>query len=329
MDVPAPQVQESFGFAELLAPLPPDEFHRDILGKRPVHVAGAPGKFAFAMSWDILNRLLDQSALWTPHTLQLAINGGTVAPSQYARDGVGRDGKPAQLVDFARVRELARQGASLLLVDIETLSPGAKKIFEVLSREPGGRVQCNLYCSWQRRQAFDVHFDTHDVFALQIAGDKAWRIYQRHFKDPINHPAFKQLTPAYHHANKGPVVMEVMMRPGDLLYIPRGFYHDALAESGATVHLTYSVTRMTGLDVISMLFEHAVMDEVFRAALPDPGLGGGAALDEHLMRIAGRLRELLRDPEVRAHLDQRMRDFRLPVQRIRLPDDPGRGAAQG
>lgn len=325
MDVATPRALESLTFADLLAPLAREDFTRDIQGTKPVHVAGSPDKFAFAMSWDILNGLLDQSALWTTHSLQLALDRAVVPAADYALDGVGRDGKPARMVDFERVRALVGRGASIVLNEVETLTPGMKKIAEALGRDPGGKVQANLYCSWQRRQAFAVHFDTHDVFALQIAGEKLWRVYQRHFRDPVNHPAFKRLDQTFHEAHKGPVQLEVMMRPGDLLYIPRGFYHDALAESDAAVHLSYSVVPMIGLDVISILFEYAVMDEVFRAGLPNPPSRGAAALDEHLMRMAGRMREMLRDPKVRVRLDQLIRDFRMPDDHIKLPDDAGGG----
>ena len=324
MDGPALPARDSFSFADLLAPLSPGEFAADIRGKKPVHIQGAPDKFAFAMSWDILNGILNQSAIWTPQTLTLVLDTAVVPADRYAREEAGRDGKPTQLVDFDKVRALVRQGASLVVNGLETLTPGTRRISETLSAEPGGKVAANLYCSWQRHQAFDVHFDTHEVFAMQVTGEKMWRVYQRHFRDPINHPAFKNLDKSYHQANKGPLLMEIMMRPGDVIYIPRGFYHEALAESDASVHMSYSIVPMIGLDVVSVLFEYGVMDELFRAALPHPSVRGGQALDEHLMRMAGRVREMLRDPKIREHLDRLIRDFRYPTQHIKLPDDAGK-----
>lgn len=311
------------GFADIIAPLSVDEFFASVAGKRPVHIPGAADKFTFAMSWDHMNRILNQTAIWTPHTLQLVLDKMAIRPDQYAREGIGRDGNATYLVDLDKVREFIRQGASLVLNEIETLTPGMKRIAEILGQTPGGKVQGNLYCSWHKHQAFDVHYDTHDVFAMQVTGEKAWRIYQRHFKDPINHPAFKTRDAAFHHAHKGPLLMEFTMRPGDLVYVPRGFYHEALAESEATVHMSFSVVPLIGLDVVTMLFEHGVMDEVFRQAVPQPDERGGAALDEYLMRLAGRMREMLRDPKVRAAVAEQARHFRFPLQSIKLPDDSG------
>jgi len=304
------------GFADLIAPVSEEDFFASIAGRKPVHIPGAADKFTFAMSWDHMNRILNQSTIWTPHTLQLVLDKVVLGPDQYARPGFGRDGAHTNLVDFDKVRALIRQGASLVLNEIETLTPGMKRIAEILGRQPGGKVQGNLYCSWQKHQAFDVHYDTHDVFAMQVAGDKVWRIYQRHFKDPINHPAFKSLDASFHHAHKGALLMEFTMRPGDLVYIPRGFYHEAMAESDATVHMSFSVVPLIGLDIISMLFEFGVMDDVFRQAVPSPDAQGGKVLDEHLMRLAGRMREILRDPKVRMQIDAAIRNFHFPVERI-------------
>ena len=314
----------SLDFADLIAPVTPRDFFASIAGKKPVHIPGSPDKFTFAMSWDLMNAILNQSAIWTPQTLQLVLDKVVLRPDLYAIDGMVRDGGRAQTVDFNKVRALIRQGASLVLNEIETLTPGMKRIAEILGKTPGGKVQGNLYCSWQKHQAFDVHFDTHDVFAMQVTGDKVWRIYQRHFKDPINHPAFKMRDPAFHQANKGALLMEFTMRPGDLVYIPRGFYHEALAESDSTVHMSFSVVSMIGLDVVSMLFEHGVMDDAFRQSVPQPDERGGAALDEYLMRLAGRMRELLRDPKVRGQLEAHLRNFSFQSHSIKLPDDSGK-----
>lgn len=308
-------------FADLIAPLPEDEFFNSFAGKKPVHIPGAADKFTFAMSWDLMNAILDQNAIWTTHTLQLVLDKGVLRPELYAYEGLMRDGNRTPLVDFDKVRAFIRQGASVVLNEIETLTPGMKRISEILSRTPGGKVQGNLYCSWQKHQAFDVHFDTHDVYAMQIVGEKVWRMYQRHFKDPINHPAFKMRDPAFHDAHKGALMAEFVMRPGDLVYIPRGFYHEALAESDATVHMSFSVVPMIGLDVMTMLFEQSVLDDIFRQAVPRPSERGGAALDEYLMRIAGRLRETLREPKFRAQLETLVTNFANRPQRIKLPDD--------
>jgi hypothetical protein len=85
--------------------------------------------------------------------------------------------------------------------------------------------------------------------------------------------------------------------------------------------MSFSVVPMIGLDVMSMLFEQSVLEDIFRQAVPRPDERNGAALDEYLMRLAGRLRETLREPKFRAQLETLVTNFANRPQRIKLPDD--------
>jgi len=323
VDIPAFQtVGGGFSFAELIAPQDVTAFFEGVHRKRPLHIPGNADKFAFSMSWELLDGMLDQSAIWTPHTLQLVLNKVTLRPEQYTYQGVGRDGRPTLLVDFARMRAAVDRGSTILLSDCNTLTPGIKAICEALGREPGGKVQANLYCSWAGHQAFDVHYDVGDVFVTQIHGEKIWRIYQQAVKDPVRHPLFMDTN--VHREKMGVLSAEIVMRPGDMLYIPGGFCHEAMTEHGASIHITYEMKAMTGMDVIPLLLERAVRDEVMRAPLPHPSARDGKALEEQLMRIAGRMREMLREPAARAYIEAQMRDFPHPTQGIKLPDDSGK-----
>lgn len=318
MDTVSQSASGVFGFADLIAPQEPEAFFESAHRRRPLHIPGTPGKFDFSMSWELLNEILDQSAIWTPHTLQLVLDRVTLRPDQYTHEGTGRDGRQTLLVDFAKMRGFVRQGATILLADCNTLTPGIKTICEALGREPGGKVQAILYCSWKAHQAFDVHYDVTDVFITQIHGEKIWRIYQQVVKYPVRHPLFTDTS--VHRENKGALSAEVVMRPGDVLYIPAGFCHEAMAESGATIHITYDTRLMNGLDVFALLYEGAVRDEATREPLPN----GEAALDDYLTRLAVRMGEMLRDPQMRAKLEAQMRSFAYPTQSIKLPDDSGK-----
>lgn len=225
------------------------------------------------------------------------------------------------MVDLDRLGQWLRRGASLVLNDIDRLTPGLNAVARALEEALGAKVQANLYCSWKAHQAFGSHFDTHDVYALHIAGEKTWNLYGRHFEDPIAHPRFKTLGQAFHDAHKGALSQQVTLRPGDVLYIPRGWYHDALASSEATVHIAFGATPAIGLDLISLLFEHSVDDPLFRARVPPPDADGGQALAAHLARLGDRLAEFARSPELVAAFRAFQRSFRYPRDALTLPDD--------
>lgn len=273
------------------------------------------------MSWGILTAILNQVGIWSPATIQLLMDAAPVPVRDYCRAGRNREGQQGMMADPVKVRSWLRRGASLVLNEIDSLTPGLRALAAALAGETGGAIQSNLYCSWRAHPAFATHFDTHDVFAMHIAGEKHWRIYQRHFEAPINHPAFKNLDQAFHEQHKGAVSQTVDMRPGDVLYIPRGFYHDAMATGRNSLHLSLAVVPVIGLDLITALFDRAVMDATCRRGIPHPDLAGEKAFEAHIDALMRRLGDLFSEPSFRARFRETMKAHRGSRAEIVLPDD--------
>jgi bifunctional lysine-specific demethylase and histidyl-hydroxylase MINA len=182
-------------------------------------------------------------------------------------------------------------------------------------------VQGNLYLSSRRRQGFGAHFDTHDVYAVHVEGTKTWHIYEGRAKDPIAHPMFKTLGREHHEKAKGAKLMDVHLEPGDLLYLPRGQYHDALADEGGTVHIAFGVTYPIGMDVMTFLFDRVAAGPEFRANLPRPDHpDAAAALQAHLSALADKIREVLVEPRTAGQITALQRGFRYPRYAYELPD---------
>lgn len=304
-------------FADLLAPLAPEEFLTGYRGRRPLHIPGTPDKLAGIMDWPALSALVSQNGLWTGHALELVLDTRKLEPREYCLPGVDRNGREVPMADLELVGRWLRRGASMVLNDIDSLTPGLKRVADALETALGGKAQANLYCSWRAHQGFGSHFDTHDVYAFHFEGEKTWRIYGRHFEDPIAHPAFKSLDPSFHDAHKGPVSMEVNLRPGDILYIPRGWYHDALASSAATFHVAFGITSVIGLDFLSMLFERAVQDRDFRANVPRDA----EELARHLADLGDRVAAFAREPETVRQFAGLIEGFRYRRAGLDLPGD--------
>ena len=62
----------------------------------------------------------------------------------------------------------------------------------MLEREFAARVAANVYCSFQGVQAFQTHFDLHDVFAFQAEGEKTWRVYEARADTPVTAAAARR-----------------------------------------------------------------------------------------------------------------------------------------
>lgn len=307
--------------ADLLAPVSVAEFYAEYWGRKALHIPGTPEKLATIMSWDILTWLLNQTALWSPNTLKLMMDAEPVPPRDYCRTGPTREGPSGYVVDLAQVRSWLRRGASLVLNRIDTLTPALRQMAAGLSHETCGPIQSNLYCSWRAHQAFPLHFDTHDVFALHVAGEKTWRMYQRYIEAPVRHPRFTDLDLSFHKQHRGALSQTVVLRPGDVLYVPRGLYHEAMATSVGTIHLSTAIVPMNGLDLITALFERALLEPLFRHSLPNPETRGDKLFEDHLDALVRRVGELFAEPSFRKKAREMMLTHGGVRTELRLPDD--------
>ncbi len=300
--------------AELLAPMAPETFFAEYHDRQPLHLRGDPAKFASVLSWRQINRLLDMTHIWTSHSLRLVLDGVPVPAEQYCVRAITRDaGAPGLQPDARRVQDWVRRGASVVMNDVDSLTPGLAAVSEALESAGLGKAQANVYISWQSHKAFPAHYDTHEVWALQVEGEKTWNIWEGRAEWPIPHPMFRNESQEQHERAKGALRATVVMKPGDLLYLPRGWYHDALAEAPASVHVAFGVHAPLGIDFVNLLFERLLQDAEFRKPLPrqDGSAAAKFALTSRAAQLGGRLAELCRDPKVTAALEQMVREFRF------------------
>jgi ribosomal protein L16 Arg81 hydroxylase len=314
-------IGESPSFEDLLHPVGEQVFIADYYGKKLLHIEGGARKFENVMSWRILESILNQTVAWTSKSLMLVLDNDVVAEQAYCDPVTNRDGFDVLQPNAKKVMALLRRGASLVTNDIDSLSPVMSGVSAAMENRLAGKVQANLYCSWKQRQAFGAHFDTHDVFAIHVAGEKLWNIYETRMDDPIAHPKFKSYGQEWHDENRGAIAEQVLMRPGDLLYIPRGLYHDAMATSDGTIHIAFGLTHVIGLDVIEMLKATVVDDAEFRRNMPRPDQGE-ATVAAWLGALGDRLGAMLHSPEATAGMIDFQRKFRYPRGGITLPVHP-------
>jgi ribosomal protein L16 Arg81 hydroxylase len=298
--------------ADLLAPITPEQFFAEYYDRQPLHVSGGAAKFASVLSWRGINRLLDQTHIWSSQSLKLVMDGTPIPPEQFCNRATSRDGGAVQQPDAARVAHWVKQGASIVMNDVDSLTPGLAAVSDALEGAGLGKAQANVYISWQSHKAFPTHFDTHDVWAVQVEGEKTWNIWEGRAEWPIAHPVFN--FPKEHHERaRGKLRGAVTLKAGDLLYLPRGWYHDALAEAPSSVHIAYGVHAPLGMDLVNILLERVLYDAEFRKPLPrqDGSAAAKFALTSRAGQLGQRLAELTRDPKVMEVLGKFVADYRF------------------
>ena len=277
----------------LLHPFPVEQFLAEHRGRNWLHVKGAPMKVGNMLNWDGLNTILNME-VWNRQNLLLVQDTQSVPPQAYCRQRVDRSLQP-QLVPLPElVQQHLANGASLVLNEVETLLPDARGLVRAFADGLGAKCSANAYISQRNHQAFDTHFDRTDVFAVQTLGRKRWRIYRGQVDTPVIHAMFTGMSKQEVERLKGGVEAEVVMNPGDVLYIPRGRFHDALATEGPSMHLSCAVSEPKGLDVMRIVSEAVVGDPLFRADLPLQD----EDLPAYLKALADRLQGMTSSPEM-------------------------------
>ena len=305
------------GFEAIVEPLGAQRFRDEYLGRRPLHLEGPPDKWRRSMDWDVLSRLLGMTTVWSHGSLLLFMDKQPVPVTSYASPAPGRDGGQVLRPDPARVKALLAQGATLVLNDIDQLTPELSSFARAMEEALGAKMQANLYLSSKRKQGFKVHFDPHDVFAVHVMGEKTWMVFDGRAEDPIAHPVFNDLPAEHQEAAKGKLWKEVRLKPGHLLYLPRGQYHYALADEEPCAHIAWGATYPIGLDAVTYLFERLVREPVARANLPR---GDRARLAAHLRNLGERAAALLADETTLAAMEAFQAGFRWPRDTYDLPD---------
>ena len=263
--------------ARVLEPCAPEEFLDSSWGVNFLHVRGRAGRFAQMMPWGRLSEILSRQRLDFPR-LRLVRDGKSLPVSSYLRHATsGRQRTTIPRLKSAGLARHLREGATLVLDAVDELSAPIEELAEGLELFFREHVQVNLYAGWQTSRGFDLHWDDHDVFILQVAGRKKWSVYGQTRPYPLVNDIEKAQKPE--HAP----VWEGTLEDGDLLYIPRGWWHVAVPLAEPTLHLTVGVHNRTGLDFLRWLSEQVRASETFRQDLPR--LASPAERAAHVARL--------------------------------------------
>ena len=119
------------------------------------------------------------------------------------------------------------------------------------------------------------------MFVLQVAGEKRWLVYEPVFPLPLKDQRYsKEL------GEPGAPVHDVTLAPGDTLYLPRGWLHEAVTSETDSLHLTIGVNVLTWLDAFRAALATCADDVDFRRAVAADG-GSPAELVERLRERLG------------------------------------------
>jgi ribosomal protein L16 Arg81 hydroxylase len=289
---------ETFDFARLLGPLEADQFFAEFWERKYLHLKRSqPHYYQSLICAADLEKIISDSDARYP-AIRLAKGGGYFAPETYTRDVKHGDESFTGIPDVKRISDEYRRGATVALPAIQRTWKPLGLLCDALQRELDHAVHANIYITPGNASGFTPHYDTHEVFVLQVAGSKRWSIYEPSV--PLPHRG-QPFTP---HAYSGqPPIGVVDLEPGDLLYLPRGFLHSTTTAHGFSAHVTIGVTVYTWADVIRQYLQagNDVLD--LRRSLP-PGFASKPELKTQVVDgLAAGLERLRTEVDSHALID--------------------------
>jgi ribosomal protein L16 Arg81 hydroxylase len=161
--------------------------------------------------------------------------------------------------DVERVLSEWERGATIVLQGLHLTNPAVGALCRSLEAALGHPVQANAYYTPRAAQGLPVHHDTHDVFVLQVSGEKRWLVYEPALELPLKDQKYTAEL-----GEPGPPVEDRVLRAGDMLYLPRGWLHEALTSETDSLHLTIGVNVVTWLDAFKAALDELRDDVDFR-----------------------------------------------------------------
>ena len=249
-----------------------DAFAAEVWGRTALlsPAAELPRGFEDLLDAEAVDELVSRRGLRTPF-LRVAKAGSTLADRAFTGPG-GVGAAIADQVSDDKLVRLFAAGSTLVLQALHRVWPPLIDFCQQLAAELGHPVQANAYVTPPQNQGFSNHYDVHDVFVLQVSGEKQWTIHAPVHPAPLRDQPWTDRREAVERRAHEPALLETVLGPGDCLYLPRGFLHAAKALGGVSTHLTLGVHSWTRHALAGQLLQEALQqletDEAIRGSLP-------------------------------------------------------------
>ncbi len=267
-------------FPRLISPVDPRFFFERHWARQYLLVPHPSGHYDDWLTLQDIDLLLQSEDF--PAAFCNVISGGVPLPIEdWSRTSTSARGS-LRTVDPERVLQSYLNGATVILNGVQRTIPPLSRACRLLTRELGIHAWTNVYISPPGSTGFARHRDDHEVFVLQIFGAKLWNVYP----DPGD-----------------PV--ELQLKPGSMLYLPRYVAHEARSGNTCSIHVTLGLKPTYTFDLIEVLAAAAKRHPAFQQPAPR-ALSTAAAMDDFEAELAGKLVSLLRETTIAGLLEMRV-----------------------
>jgi ribosomal protein L16 Arg81 hydroxylase len=244
-------------FSDLIQPLSLESFETNYWEKQVLHIKREKlDFFSTIFSIEDLDKVLEYNC---PRGSSLR-----VVKSQQPMNPTIYENKDGSL-NLNQLYTAYADGYTIVINEIQRYWDPIKMLVENIRQQLSHNAVANLYLTPENEKALSPHYDSHDVFALQISGEKHWILYDdTHFKTPLLH-SFQPVFQREHLSG----AREITMKAGDILYMPRGVPHEAYTTDKSSMHITIGVHSIQWIDFITKSLVNLSQKHIeLRKALP-------------------------------------------------------------
>jgi ribosomal protein L16 Arg81 hydroxylase len=310
-----------FTLNRILRPMPLDTFFLDYWQRQPLIVArGEPGYFEGLLALRDVDTMI--------YFGRPAFASAAVAePGAVRIDSVVKGNlpgtRPTEVAapDLAGLSRMYVGGKTVYVHNVERFWRPVAELCRHLEAALHYPADAGLFLTPQGAQGLPLHYDNEDVLVLQIEGSKHWRVYA-----PVEPLPLEPRMLTEPREQLGAPLHEVRLDAGDVLYMPRGFIHEAFTADTYSLHVTVGIKVFRWADLLAQaLASVSRQDARLREALPPGFLGAGMP---HTL-LEERFRELLMALASEAPFQEALRRLgdeffaglpALPDQRFADPD---------
>lgn len=236
----------------------------------PLSVAWGRRVQVLTTDW-LARRLPDAPALLRTPLLRppyavLLRDGRQVPPDEYCRpERIVLRSPDETVLDARRVTSALEAGAAVKFNRLELWEPTVADVAARLAAAGGRRVRVYGFWTPPGSAALPVHRDAAHVLVAQVTGRKRWQVH--------GPPPATGWSPGPCE-EPGAVTVRPLLEAGDLLYLPHGVAHRAIAEDGASFHLSFTLLSRTAGDLRRRIVDalSAAWDVEDSTELDGPGL---------------------------------------------------------
>lgn len=237
-----------------------------------------------------MDEIVHQEGLRPSFLRMLGKETPAAGDSLVSRVDLRRDSKVIEdALDPGKIYEHFRSGKTLIQGGLNHIRPNLRTLARIMTEKFAAKSEVVAFLTPAGHRGAPVHSDPTDVYVIQLEGTKRWQVWPtpevRRVGDDLKHDTLQLPEP----------VLDVSLRPGDVLYVPHNTPHMATAEESASLHLTIIAGPRMWSQLLSTMVQETLHNSPefwSRPRLDDTSVDHAQIMREKVEELISRLRSM-------------------------------------